>query len=153
MPPPIGRANGPIAGPDVGLEGVAGPAAIAGPAASVGDAVPAGLDEGELLLVPGDAGVSSGGATAEPASPVPAGGAGIAACSRERSRRWGAAKTKPTAASTASRPSTGAAMREKRLPTIVPSARQRLSLILAGVVGLHDPSPRIFCSISAFVGA
>jgi formate hydrogenlyase subunit 4 len=78
-------------------------------------------------LVLGGWGVSSGGATTDATSPVPAGGAGIAACSRDRSRSLGAARTNATAASTASRPITGAAMREKRLPTRIPSARQRLS--------------------------
>ncbi len=120
MPPPLGRSEGPIAGKDVGLEGVAELVGLVGPAAPAGGVVPAGLDEGELPLLSGDSGVSRGGATAEPASPVPAGGAGIAAWSCERSRSRGAAKTKPTAASTASRPITGAAMREKRLPTNCP---------------------------------
>jgi hypothetical protein len=150
MPPPLGRSEGPTAGPDVGPDGVA---ALAEPGAPSGSAVPPGPDEGELPPSLRDPGVSSGGATAEPTSSLPAGGAGIAACSLERSRSRGAARTKPTAASTASRPSTGAAMREKRLPTIVPSARQRLTLMLDGVFGLHDPSARIPCIISAFVGA
>ena len=122
MPPPLGRAGGAIPGPPAGAMDAGGAAlawlgggASLGPRAGVGPSVLGGSE------------VSSGGATTEATSPVPAGGAGIAAWLRDRSRSLGAAKTNPTAASTASRPITGAAMREKRLPTNISSARQRLS--------------------------
>ena len=105
-------------------------AGVAGPVGKAGVAPPErgaslGLAEGVCPGVPGGPGGAA--ATTDAASPVPAGGAGIAAWSPDTSRSLGAAKTKPTAANTASTPVNGAAMREKRLPTSVPSARQRLS--------------------------
>ena len=102
-------------GPVTGVAGDGGAAL-----APLGGGVSLGPSGGTRPVGRGGSGGSSGGATTEATSPVPAGGAGIAACVRDESRRCGAAKTKPTAANTASRPTTGAAMREKRLPTICP---------------------------------
>jgi len=74
MPPPLGRAGGAIPGPPAGAMG-AGGAALA----SLDDGASLGPRAGVGPPVPGGSEVSSGGATTEATSPVPAGGAGIAA--------------------------------------------------------------------------